>query len=198
MTQLVAIKDIASIRTGYTFRKGELRHGRRKLLGLLISDIRETSVIDPSQLSPILWEPEELPPMLELGEVVLAAKGGHNRAALYNGPLSHIVPSSQFLILTLSARGQHGLTPEYLCWALNHKTAQRGIEENRTGTNISSISKRSLQEISVPVPSRAVQDRILALQKASDEQQRVLNALNKNRENMLQGMFQQLLNGVSQ
>lgn len=197
MTEIAAIKDIAEIRTGYTFRRGEPRHGHYKLLGLHISDIRHSRLIDHEALHPILWDAKGLPPVLEPGEVVLAAKGNYNPAALYEGPQYRVVPSSQFLILTIKTRARERLSPAYLCWVLNYAPTQRRMTDTQTGTNIPSVSKRALGDIEMPVPSLAQQEKILQLQAIGDAQRDAMNALITNNENMLNGMFQQLINGVT-
>lgn len=193
MTATISIKDIASIRTGYSFRKGELQEGKKRALGLQISDLRENRIIHPENLSPIQWEGTGPSSLLKPGEVVLAAKGNHNRAAVYNDVNSEVVPSSQFLILTIAKTGQ--ILPEFLCWTLNYSATQQKLTELQGGTSIPSISKSALSSLPIPLPPMATQEKILRVQSLWEEEQALIDALNINREKMLRGMFQKLIRG---
>lgn len=194
MSQTVSIGEIAEVRSGYTFRRATSETDASGLLGLHIGDIRETTVVDPSHLSAIEWQSEGRPPVLEPGDVVFAAKGSYNRAAVFRDEQSQVVPSNQFLVLRV--RNSGGISPEFLCWTLNYKETQRQLAELQTGTSIFSISKKALQAFAVPLPAREVQEKILHLSALWEEERRLSEALIDNGETMVQGMFQWLLTGA--
>lgn len=195
MQRTVPLKEVAAIRTGYTFRQAGDTGRDGELLGLQIGDVRDADVIETRSLRPVEWGRKEEPPVLVPGDVVFAAKGSYNRAVLYSDKHARVLPSNQFLIL--SVKNENLLSPEFLRWVLNYSSVQKRIAEYRTGTNISSVSKRSLGEVLVPLPDRSVQGRILALQAVSDEQKRLLENLQDNTETMLQGVVQELLSGAA-
>ncbi len=194
MTKLALINNIARIRTGYTFRKIESASESSGLLGLQINDLRHTRVIEPAQLSAIEWKGKGKPPVLLPGEVVLAAKGNHNRAALFPENDSSVVPSNQFLVL--SVRNPECLSPEYLCWALNYPATQQQMAELQSGSSIPSISKKSLQGMSIPLPPLKTQQKILRLNRLWEEEASLTQALLANRATQLQGLFQALISGA--
>lgn len=193
MSQTVSIAGIAQVRSGYTFRKATSESDAGRLLGLQIGDIRETTVVDTSRLSAIEWHSEGRPPVLEPGDVVFAAKGSHNRAAVFRDEQSLVVPSNQFLVLTV--QNNNLISPTFLCWTLNYKETQKRLVEYQTGTSIFSISKKALQAFAIAVPSRETQEKILHLNGLWEEERRLTEALLENGETMVQGMFQRLLNG---
>lgn len=195
---LTQIADIADVRTGYTFRG--LREGAagEPVRAVQIGDLRDVTVVQPGNLSLAQWEGTGEVPALKEGEVLLAAKGNHNRAALFSGPQAdtRVVPSSQFLILTLKRAAR--VLPAYLCWALNYPPTQKLIAEHRRGTSIASVSKAALLQVPVPVPALGVQEKILRLQHLWDEERAIYAALAQNRETMLTGMFSKLIHGESE
>lgn len=191
--QTVFLKDIAEIRTGYTFRKAVSLEGSADLLGLQIGDVRQTKVIDPSTLVPIQWEGKGEPPILQPGEVALVAKGDKNYAAIFLDQYQQVIPSSQFLIF--SVKNTEKLSPEFLCWLLNYPDIQQKLAEFQVGTKIYSISKKSVQGLQVPLPSQEIQEKLLGLESLFEQETRLIHALLKNREVMVHGMSKKLLYG---
>lgn len=194
MPNTVSVNEIVEVRSGYTFRKATAEPEAGELLGLHIGDIRHASVIDPSQLAHIELQSSGRPTLLMAGDVVLAAKGSHNRAALFLDEHRQVVPSNQFLVLSI--RNRQLTSPAFLCWMLNYENTQKKLAEYRTGTNIFSISKKALQSLELALPSIEAQEKILRMHDSWEEEQRLTEALTRNREAMLHGMFQQLLNGA--
>lgn len=191
--QTLALKNVADIRTGYTFRKAASPEGPATLKGLQISDIRETKIIDPANLASIKWEGRGEPPVLKAGDVVLVAKSSQNRAAIFLDQESKVLPSNQFLILTVKANAL--VSPEFLCWLLNYQETQKKLADLQVGTKIFSISKSAVQDLEIPVPSRETQNKLLQLDQIFDEEVRLTHALLKNREDMVRGISKKLLYG---
>lgn len=61
------------------------------------------------------------------------------------------------------------------------------------GTNLVMLTARMAQTIAVEVPPMDTQKKILRLNELWEKEQQLTKALQRNREIMLQGMFQQLL-----
>ena len=196
MSETVSIKDVAAVRSGYTFRKTTSIPVNGDLLGLQIGDIRHSRVVDPSRLSAIELPDEGHPPMLERGDVVLAAKGSHNYAAVFHDAHRQVVPSNQFLVL--SVLDTASVSPAFLCWLLNYKGTQQRLARYQAGSRMASINKKAFLDFAIPLPLPVTQDKILRLNRLGEEERRLTETLMANRETMLQGMIQQLLDGAVQ
>lgn len=61
------------------------------------------------------------------------------------------------------------------------------------GTNIVMLNTKVAKELKLEIPTLATQEKILYLNKLWEQEQQLTQALLKNRETMLQGMFQNLL-----
>jgi len=192
----VPIREIANIRTGYTFREPTASKETSEVLGLHIRDIRDSTVIDPDRLSSIVWQGKDELPALQPGEVVFAAKGNYNRAALFLDQERKVIPSNQFLVL--SVKMEDCLAPEFLCWILNYPATQRRMAEFQSGTSIFSISKKALGALSIPLPPMQIQKQILHLDALLEQERLVTEAVLANREKQVQGAVQQLLSGAVQ
>lgn len=192
--EMVPIRQVANIRTGYTFREPTSQKEKGDVLGLHIRDVRNSKIVDPERLSSIVWQGKDELPALQPGEVVFAAKGSNNQAALFLDQEQKVIPSNQFLILSVKRKDQ--LSPGFLCWILNYPVTQRRMTEFQTGTSIFSISKKGLGALSVPLPPLETQKKILRLSELMDQERYFTEALLTNREAQVQGVVQQLLSGA--
>ena len=100
-----------------------------------------------------------------------------------------VVVSSQFLILTPA----DDVLAEFLCWSLNQPTMQRALIDSSQGTSIPMLKAETLKQLKIAVPSLKTQQQIIELNRLWEHELQVTQALLKNRENMLKGVFQQLL-----
>lgn len=186
-TQLFKLSELADIRSGYTFR-GALEHDPSGDVRVLqIKDLRQQAAIDPATLIAITWEARTAAPLLEQGDIVVIARGDKNTAALYRAE-QRIVATSQFFIVSPKTTR---VLPEYLCWLINLPQSQRSLE--RSGSSIQAISKASLMNMPIPLPLLETQGRLTQLQRLWDEEDQLISQLHMNREQMLQGIYQQLI-----
>lgn len=179
--------DLAHVRSGHTF-KGALADDPDGTVRVLqIKDLRQRTVIDPDVLITVAWEGSKTPPFLMPGEIVVVARGDSNNAALYKGGQSIVATSQLFIVSPQTDK----ISPEYLCWMINLPQSQRSLERN--GSSILAISKASLMSMPIPLPSVRTQQKLAELQQLWDEEDLLIAQLRTNREQMLQGIYQDLI-----
>ncbi|MFG0372546.1 restriction endonuclease subunit S [Citrobacter sp. zjy_2] len=188
-TTLIKLGDIASIRSGYTFRGAVEPVSDGDVRILQIKDLELDWQGDHEALPAISWEQRVEPPFLRQGEIVVAARGNRNVAVVYRSELP-VVATSQFLIVTLRTE-ESEIAPEYLCWVLNHPMTQQMF--NRSGTNIQLITKAALLDVEIPVPPVHTQRQLIELQRVWQEEDKIINKLQKNRHQLELGILQKLL-----
>lgn len=186
------LKKIADIRSGYTFRGKAKEKPESGIRMLQIKDVRESSVIQTENLLEIEWPGRSNMPTIEKGDIAIVARGNANNAALMESNAT-VVPSNQLLVLSIKS---NAVVPEYLCWWLNRPSTQAILTGQHAGTSIPSLSKRALSDLSMPVPDLSTQRKILNLSHLQEQEKTLYERLLKNREMMLEGLFQQwLVNG---
>ncbi|EFQ61222.1 hypothetical protein PFWH6_5037 [Pseudomonas fluorescens WH6] len=186
-TQLFKLSELADVRSGYTFR-GALEHDPSGDVRVLqIKDLRQNAAIEPDTLTAVTWDARIAPPLLQPGDITVIARGDNNKAVLYTGEQS-VVATSQFFIVT-AKRAE--VLPAYLCWLINLPQSQRSLE--RSGSAIQAIGKASLMDMQIPLPPLATQQKLIALQTVWDEEDELIERLQTNREQMLQGIYQHLI-----
>ena len=102
-----------------------------------------------------------------------------------------LIVSSQFLILMPN----QNVLPEYLCWYLNQPNVQYELRKESQGSKMPMLSVSTVSQFEVEVPSLDIQQRIIELNRIWEQEQILTQQLLKNREQMMMGMFKQLLQG---
>jgi len=192
------LAEIAEIRSGFTFRGKieEVAEGNAYILQ--IKDLRKqqsesgTTLVNHSLLPQVIWE-GRAKALVGPGTVLLPSRGGYFRAAYTKDEATDrpVIASSQFIIIRPRSTV---ILPGFLCWSLNRPSMQHYLEEIASqGTSIAMLSTAAAKELKLEVPSLETQQKILHLNQLWEQEQQLTHALLKNRETMLQGMFQQLL-----
>jgi hypothetical protein len=156
------LDSIAEIRVGVTLRGRDAT--RPVLEGPLhlvrIGDISREGQIVPESIIRI-HPAESIGPdlLLKQGDVLVAARGTRNTAAVYNLKLPGAIAGAQFFVLRPSGR----VLPEFLAWYLRSDSVRRHFDNRRKGTYVQLIQRADLAEIEVPLPPMDMQRRIVAL-----------------------------------
>lgn len=119
-------------------------------------------------------------------DILLTAKGDHNKACFYRSDIGQAVACSTFFVLRPT---DAKVMPRYLHWYLNTAYAQRQLSGLAKGTRIRSISKKLLLELEVQVPPQGVQSQILEVQKLWDRERALTMDLLGAKETLYQYML---------
>ena len=154
----------AEIFTGVTFRKRESTRpsdlGKWSLIK--ISDIHERGEIQWESVSHVSTDEvqEGASQILRSGDILLASRGAHPTASVYEGQREPAIAGIQFNIIRPYA---DQIDSHYLAYVLNSPWMQKRLKQLSEGTDILMISVKKLREIEVPVPDRETQFRIREL-----------------------------------
>lgn len=198
-----SLGDIAKVQGGFTFRGkiNEVTVGGNAHVAQ-IKDVRSAwentlnSKLQAHQLPCINWQGKDNA-YVNPGSVLIpsrGSRGGYFRASYIADNTQSklpIVVSSQFLIIN----AKQGVMPEYICWYLNQPATQHRISEGAgsQGTSIVMLNVKIAKELEILVPEINIQEKIVRLNQLWEQEQQLNQTLLKNRETMLQGMFQHLL-----
>lgn len=201
LKRVVKLSDLAEIRTGFTFREKveELPAGNAHLAQIKdvrsIRDETQSQRLYVNELPQIHWE-GKANSLIDTECVLLPSRGEYYKASYFVGRQNladlPLIASSQFLVLFAD---KQKILPEYLCWYLNQPIAQYELRQESQGSNISMLTVASVGQFKIPIPNLEIQQQIIQLNNIWEEEQVLSQKLLKNREMMMQGMFQQLLQG---
>jgi restriction endonuclease S subunit len=128
---------------------------------------------------------------LRNGDVLFAAKGTKNFAAVYEVHNKTAVASTSFFVLRLT---YHKVLPEYLAWFLNSHATQTILKGQAIGTSIPSISKQVLGEMEIAIPTLETQKAILHITRLRNKEKTLKQKLETIRDKKIQ---HQLLNAIN-
>lgn len=128
--------------------------------------------------------------LLRDGDVLFAAKGTKNFAAVYEDHNKPAVASTSFFVLRLT---DHKVLPEYLAWFLNSHSAQAMLKGQAIGTSIPSISKQVLEDLEITLPSIDRQKTILQITMLRNKEKALKQEMETLREKLIQ---QQIINAI--
>lgn len=180
------LKDIASIQTGY-FAKPETngdviylqsRHFDEagRLVSIPTQDLRFSSSFQKHLLSN--------------GDILFAAKGPKNFAALFSGLNAPSVASTTFFVIRLHSEV---ILPAYLTWYLNKPDVKEELQAQAKGTSIVSIAKSALEELWIEIPSLEKQSLVLKINSLRELETNIRQELSRLHSDYTEGLLNQAI-----
>jgi len=124
--------------------------------------------------------------LLKDGDVLFAAKGTKNFAAVFENHNEASVASTSFFVLRPT---DHNVLPQYLAWFLNRNSTQSLLKGQAIGTSMPSISKQVLENLEIEVPSIETQKVILKITKLRNEEKALKLKIETLREKQIQQLI---------
>lgn len=139
--------DIATIRSGYTFREALSKLPRGNVRVFQAKDVLSDEM---SQLPTIQFANKDH--LLRPGDVLLSIRGAFRARTIR--PHNHVVAASSVLVIRLT---DQTIIPEYLALYLNSPRGQDQLNSLAMGATIKTITKAELHKLTIPVPPAKVQ-----------------------------------------
>lgn len=128
--------------------------------------------------------------LLKNGDVLFAAKGTKNFAAVFENHNEPSVASTSFFVIRPT---NNKVLPQFLAWFLNNHTTQTLLKGQAIGTSIPSISKQVLENLEIPVPPIKTQKAIVEISKLRNKEKSLKQKIEALREKQIQ---QQIINAI--
>jgi restriction endonuclease S subunit len=129
--------------------------------------------------------------LLKDGDVLFAAKGTKNFAAVFENHNEPSVASTSFFVIRLIDKN---ILPQYLAWFLNSHSIQTLLKGQAIGTSIPSISKQVLEHLEITLPNSETQRAILHITKLRNKEKSLKKEIETLREKQIQ---QQIINAIN-
>ena len=184
----ITLKEIANIQTGL-FAK-TVTGG--KIVYLQAKDFDENGKLK-SKLHPDLMEGEIAEKhLLKADDVLFAAKGTKNFAAVYESHNPPCVASTTFFVIRLH---DQRILAEYLTWYINNPNTQKLLKGKAMGSSIASISKTVLEELEVSIPDLKTQQAIVKISELRQKEKELMQQIDKLKEIQIQQRLWKILDG---
>ncbi|WP_052599626.1 restriction endonuclease subunit S [Aureispira sp. CCB-QB1] len=171
------LEQIASLRTGVTFREGVKQKEDGDTYLIQMKDVSEDfkRFENSIRVDGSIFKPKHF---LKQKDILFIAKGQHNKAILYDKGYEKACGLSLFIIIHPN---QEMVLPEYLVWYLNQSMAQRQLERFKEGTATTSIGIKSLKGLEITLPPLVEQEKLVELIKLKDREEAILEQIKEKR-----------------
>lgn len=154
------LKHIAHIQTGIFARPmpdGELVY-------LQARHFNEAGQINTELHPELMADTVSANHILRKNDVLFAAKGIRNFAAVYDIDMP-AVASTSFFVIRMNEKFKNKILPEFLAWIINQPFAQAYLKGQAMGSSIASISKGVLEKMEISIPPIEKQQLVLKVSK---------------------------------
>jgi hypothetical protein len=185
------IRDIAEVRTGYQFR-GKVEAAEDANVAVIqIKDIDDRLNLRVYDLLAVRVDNPD-PYLVSQGDVLFLSRGYRLYAAVVSDALTNTIATGYFFILHPDEKR---VRPEFLAWSINQPDFQDALRPFTRGSHMPLVSKADFQDLTIVLPSMAVQDRILTLNRLVDRERELMAALQQKRGELIQAVSRGLLTG---
>jgi len=176
--------DIAKIRAGFAFRKKVEPVEGGEVYAIQMKNLDKNYTRIAKNPYKVKLDRKIEKHLLKEGEVLFVSKGTNNFAFVFDesNPYKKAVASSTFFVL----KTRDDVVPGYLAWYINQQSAQRHFEKTLEGTSQRNITRKSLSDLIIKIPSKEHQEIIAELYKLSRREQDIVLQLKEKRELLLQ------------
>jgi len=130
--------------------------------------------------------------LLRPGDLIFRSRGLTSSSALLMDDPGDAVLAAPLLRIRVNSKK---VLPEYLNWYISQLPAQSYLLSCTEGTALKMISKQSLENLEVPVPSLARQRLVVEMANLAAEEQRILKTLAEKRNQYISSTLLQLAQG---
>lgn len=177
-----ALKYIASIQTGLTFRTRLEHSPKGNVTVIQMKDFSADNRIDRESLTLIEMLNLKERQRVRINDLVFRPRGIRNTAALIDRELRDTTVAAPLLRIRVH---DVSVLPAYLCWFINLPVSRSFLQRYATGTAMRMIGKKALDALEVQIPSIPTQQRIIELSRLADREQNILEGLSVKRKQLV-------------
>jgi len=182
-----ALKNIANIFTGYTFRTAVNPEDEGSLLILQSKNIKDNLTITDKDLTKIYYKTTRTNSFTKNNDIIISSRGSFRSAVIKS--TKRILALSSVYILRLT---NNQVLPEFLSLYLNSSRGRKNLLNITTGSTIKSILINDLGSLKIPTPSLATQKELIKLYQNQKNHSNLLKEKLIINSNILEGALQQL------
>ncbi|CAH2029875.1 hypothetical protein [Trichlorobacter ammonificans] len=186
------LKNITSIQAGYSFRSRLESTENGSLAVIQMKDLTSANLVCCDELARVNIETPKAHHLVRPGDLIFRSRGLTSNSALLTTDPGDAVLAAPLLRIRITSKQ---VLPEYLNWYISQPPAQSYLASCAEGTALKMISKQSLQNLEVFVPSIARQRLVVEMALLAVEEQRILKTLAEKRNHYISSTLLQLAQG---
>lgn len=188
----VILQNIADVQAGYSFRTRLESMETGSVAVIQMKDLTDSNQVRCDQLAKVDMDAPKGHHLVRPGDLIFRSRGLTSTSALLLDNPGVAVLAAPLLRIRITS---DSILPEYLNWYISQPLAQSYLTSCSEGTSLKMISKLSLENLEVFVPSIARQRLIVETALLAAEEQRILRTLTEKRNQYLSSKLLQLAQG---
>ena len=188
----VTLKKIAAVQAGYSFRSRLESMATGSVAVIQMKDLTSANLVCCDELVRVDMETPKAHHLVRPGDLIFRSRGLINNSVLLADDPGNAVLAAPLLRIRVTGKS---VLPEYLNWYISQLSAQSYLASCSSGTALKMISKQSLENLEVAVPSLARQQLIVEMAAMTEEEQRILKKLADKRRQYISSTLLQLAQG---
>jgi hypothetical protein len=177
------ITDVADINIGYQFRTKIEPTDDGTHSVIQIRDFDEHRLLHPEGLLQVKIDKPADQFSINKGDILFLSRGHRNWAAPIVDEIKGAIAVSHFFVLRIKSVE---VLPEYLAWYLNQAPAQEYLHSNaRHGTHMPLVPLSAFKGLTVEVPSKEMQKKIVELSRLMEKEKQLFAELQEKRSRLI-------------
>lgn len=173
--------DVAEVLTGYPFRGKVMPDEDGDLATIQIKDLTGDGGLDLDGALRIRGDGNYERHLLRANDILMQSRGTACRATIFEGTVRAIAALGLLVIRPKTAV----VRPAFLLWYLNHPKSQDRLRDLARGSTVAFITKNDAADFTVPTPSLALQEQVIAVDQLRRQERSLAAELDRMRANYI-------------
>ena len=187
------IKQLATVQMGYSFRSRLEASRGGKVAVIQMKDLLQDNTVGCKKLVKIEMETVKEHHLAQKGDLVFRSRGQITTAAILLEDPGKAVVAAPLLRIRIAKPDK--ILPEYLNWYISQRDAQIFLASRAKGTVQKMISKQTVEDMEVYLPTLEKQQHIVDLAKLSARERTILGTLSEKRDQYISTLLMHLAKG---
>lgn len=183
------VQELAIVQMGLVFRERLEPAKDGNIPVIQMRNLTEDNRLDVRNLLTIQLNGVSEHHFVQRKDLIFRSRGKTNTAVIIDVEPDRAVVVAPLLRIRVTSEK---VLPEYLCWFINQPPSQAFLHSRVTGTAMATIGKSVLEDLEVSLPDIETQKQIAEVAALSDEEQRLMRDLAKERKRWADGVLMQL------
>lgn len=188
----IKLENMATVQAGYSFRSRLESLDTGAVAVIQMKDLTYANRVDCSELARVDMEMPKEHHLVRPGDLIFRSRGLTSNSALLADDPGNAVLAAPLLRIRVK---NGAILPEYLNWYISQQPAQSYLTSCAAGTALKMISKQSLENLEVFVPTTERQQLIIQLASLAEEEQRIMKTLAEKRTQYISKTLLQIAQG---
>ena len=188
----IELKKIVTIQSGFSFRTRLESMETGSVAVIQMKDLTDSNQVCCDDLVKVDMDTPKIHHLVRPGDLIFRSRGLTSTSALLVKDPGVAVLAAPLLRIRIT---NNSILPEYLNWYISQPPAQSYFASCAEGTALKMISKQSLENLEVFVPSITRQRLVIEMAALAAEEQRILKSLAEKRIQYISSTLLQLAQG---